>query len=115
MHPTTSLFTLILPLSLLLASANSNAIPRDSSTAVALASGYTNDNCDYPPFGDYVLDFEPSGEGQCVGNGTVAKGIFVQQLSEGCVRMSFDVSYCLVYLVACVELSVLGISHVRNG
>jgi hypothetical protein len=29
--------------------------------------------------------------------------------------MSFDVSYCLVYLVACVELSVLGISHVRNG
>lgn len=82
MHPTGQLITLLLlPLAL------SKAIPhpRDSSTAVAIVSGYTEDTCQYPPFGDFVLDFEPSGEGQCVGNGTVARGVYVMQLSEGCV------------------------------
>ena len=58
---------------------------RDEASAVALVSGYTSDNCDGSPFGDFVLDFEPSGDGRCIGNGTVTKGVNVQKLAPGCV------------------------------
>jgi hypothetical protein len=78
---TTSLLPLLLPL------ITATAIPRDASSAVALVSAFSDDNCGYPPIGNYELDFEPSGEGECIGNGTVAKGVYVMKLMDGCIGM----------------------------
>ena len=94
MHPTTSGLAILCLVPLAFA----KAIPEPLSArdevqpVVALVSAYADDNCNSPAINNLWFGFETSSENFCF-NVTVAKGVYVKNLSSGCVCTSIPIFY----------------------